>query len=181
MAYPRLDDFLRRIVVPQGLDQDLPSTRKLATENSMWAMCLVERTSAVLDRCSEVLCGVLVLEALDSIPVGSREHEANHRVGKATVDEVIDDGAKRGLSTELLEEAHQTEESEPMCGADQVASSDSMSSPSRRIVSSRSSLTEKAPAMGSPRVCTRSGTVKRSKADGSSPRPTSSHDSGVDT
>lgn len=60
-------------MVTQSIDQDLPSTCKLASEDAMWAMRLVEWPPRILDGSAQMTGGMLVFETLDAVPVGSRE------------------------------------------------------------------------------------------------------------
>jgi hypothetical protein len=98
MRNPRVDDVVGDTVVAERFDEDLPPARELPTEDAVGPMGLAERSSAVADRAAEVLGSVLIFESLDSIPAGALEHEADHHVVEATVDEVVHDGAQLWLS-----------------------------------------------------------------------------------
>ncbi len=82
---------LGHLVVSQCLDQDLPATGKLAAEDPMGPMSLVERPSGIFDGRAQVVGSMLVFEPLDTIAVGSGEQKANHCVVEATIDEIVDD------------------------------------------------------------------------------------------
>jgi hypothetical protein len=98
MRNPRVDDVVGDTVVAERFDEDLPPARELPAEDAVGPMGLAKRSSAVADRAAEVLGSVLVFESLDSITAGALEHEADHQVVEATVDEVVHDGAQLWLS-----------------------------------------------------------------------------------
>jgi hypothetical protein len=103
---PGGDDRLWDFVVAKRLDENLPAPRELSAENAVWAVSLVEGPSFVSDRTAEVFRGMLVLELLDSVTVGALKKEANHHVLETAVDEVVHDGAKLGLASQLFEKSH---------------------------------------------------------------------------
>jgi len=111
---PRIDHLIRRVVIAQGLDQDLPPSIELTAEDAMRSVSFVQRAAAVLDRCPEMICRVLVFEALDSAAIRAGEQEADHHVVEASVDEIIDDRSQRWLPTELFKQAHLGDDPEAM-------------------------------------------------------------------
>jgi hypothetical protein len=50
MGNPCVDGCVLDVVVTKRLDQDLSAARELTSKNPMWAVRLVERSSAVPDR-----------------------------------------------------------------------------------------------------------------------------------
>lgn len=106
MFDPRRDDALRDFVISQGVDEYLPPSRELTSENTMRTVCFVERSAFISNGSAEVLGSVLVLELLDSIALCSLEQETNHGVVEATVDEVIDHRTELCLAAELVEITH---------------------------------------------------------------------------
>jgi len=103
---PRIDDLLRRIVVAQGLDQDLPASIELPPENTMGPVSFIQRSAGVLDGRTEVLRCMLVFEAFDAGAFRAGEQKANHHVAEAPVNEIVHDGSKLWLPAELFKEAH---------------------------------------------------------------------------
>lgn len=121
MRNPRVDDLVRRIVVPKRFDQDLAAPVELPTENTVRPVHLVERSPAVFDGGAEMAGRMLILEALDAFPLGAREQEADHRVVKTAVDEIVDDGSQGPLTAELFKQTHLVRDPEPMSISDQAA------------------------------------------------------------
>jgi hypothetical protein len=111
---PSLDDFVRRVVVPKGCEQDLSSAIELTAKDTVRAVGLVERSTGVLDRCPEVIGCMFVLEALDAVAVSAREEEPYHHVVEAAVDEVFDDRSKPWLPTKLFKQAHPRDDPDAM-------------------------------------------------------------------
>jgi len=103
MSNPGLDDLVGGSVVAKGFEKDLPASIELASEDPVRTVGFVQRSAAVLDRRAEVFCGMLVLEALDSIPLGTRKEKSNHHVVEAALDEIVDNRSQLGLSAELFE------------------------------------------------------------------------------
>lgn len=114
MGDPRLHYFVRRIVVAEGVDQDLTASIELPAENAVRTVGPVECLAAILDRCAEMLGSVLVLEAFDTASLGARKQEANHHVVEAAIDEVVDDHSKLGLPTELFKQGHLRDDPDAM-------------------------------------------------------------------
>ena len=92
MIDPSVDHGLRNVVVSKGLDEDLATSRKLASENPMGPVRLLQGSTLIPDGASEVFRRVLNLEALDAVSIGPLEQEADHGVVEAAIDEVVDDG-----------------------------------------------------------------------------------------
>lgn len=106
MGDPSIDDLVRRVVVAKGLEQYLSSAIELTAEDAVRTMGFVECSTAVLDRCPEMLASVLVLEVFEAVAFRAREQEADHHVVEAAIDEVVDDRSKLWLPTELFKQAH---------------------------------------------------------------------------
>lgn len=119
MRDPRVDHLSRGLVISQSLQQDLPASGELPTKDAVRPMSLVERLPRIFDAGTEVVGGVLVLEALDAMAVRPGEQEADHRVREAAIDEIVNDRTELGLSTELFEQGHLIEEPGAMQRADQ--------------------------------------------------------------
>jgi hypothetical protein len=96
-------------MIAERVDQELPATIELTAEYSMWTVRLVEGSARVLDGCTKVPCRMLVLEAFDSISLGTREQKTDHHIVEATVDEIVDDHAQFRFPAELFEQAHLVE------------------------------------------------------------------------
>ena len=90
-------------VFPKRFDEELSPARKLAPEDAVRTVSFVQRPAFIGDWTSEVLGGVLILEALDTVAIRAREEKADHRVVEATVDEVIDVGRVAGGSGAVLD------------------------------------------------------------------------------
>lgn len=93
-------------MVPEGVDKDLTPAGELATEDLVRAVRLIERPTFVLHRPTQVLCCMLVLETLDSRPLGPLKKKPDHQVVEASIDEIVDDRSQRGFSAKLFEPAH---------------------------------------------------------------------------
>lgn len=106
MCDPGLQHLRRDIVLFEGFDQDLSPSVELAAEDAVPRMRGLQRPPLVLDRSAQKPRCVLKLEPFDAIALRPGKQEANHRVGETTVDEIVDDSAKDGFSTKLLEEGH---------------------------------------------------------------------------
>jgi len=103
---PGVDDPCRNVVVTKRVDQDLSASRKLATEDPVGPMSLVERAPFVFDRTSEVLGRVLILEPLDSLPVCAAKEKPDHHVVEAPIDEIVHDCSQHRFAADIVEVAH---------------------------------------------------------------------------
>ncbi len=93
MGYPSFDYVVWRFVVAQSLDQNVSAAVELATKDAVWTVSLIQRPAAVLHRCAEMLCSVLVFEKLDPVAIRACKQEPDHHVDEATVDEIVHDRA----------------------------------------------------------------------------------------
>lgn len=122
MRNPSVDDLGRRIVVLERFDQDLAPPIELPTEDTVRAVHIVERSPLIFDGGAEVLGGMLIFEAFDAFPFGACKQEADHRIVKTAIDEIVDDGPQRRLTAELFKQTHLVRDPEPMSISDQAAS-----------------------------------------------------------
>lgn len=102
MRDPGLHDLVGSAVVPKRFEKNLPAAVELTTKNPVWTVRFVQSSPAVLDVGSEISRRMLVLEALDSFALGTLEQEADHRVRKASLDEIVDDRSQLRFSAELV-------------------------------------------------------------------------------
>ena len=114
MGDPRVDYLVRRVVVAEGVDQDLSSAIELSAEDPMWAVGFVKCATAVLDRCAEVVRRVLIFEAFDVLAFDAGEQKTDHHVVKASIDEIVDDRSQLWLPAELFKQTHPRDDPDAM-------------------------------------------------------------------
>jgi hypothetical protein len=90
---PGFDHRGGRAVIAKGVEQNLPAAIELPAKDPVWTVGFIERSAAVLNLGPQVLRSVFVLEAFDSLALGTREEKADHPVVEASIHEVVDNCA----------------------------------------------------------------------------------------
>ena len=106
MGDPGVHDPCRDVVVTKRVDQDLSASRKLAAEDPVRPMSLVEGAPFVCDRTSEVHGRELILEPRDSFPVCASKEKPDHHVVEAPIDEILHDCSQHRFAADIVEVAH---------------------------------------------------------------------------
>lgn len=106
MREPCFPNGFRHFVSLQDLTQNGLSALELPPEDAMRCVRLAQRTTGVGQRRSQMLGRVLVLFFPEPLRVDLRKEESDHRVANHASDELVDDRAQSGLSTDFFESAH---------------------------------------------------------------------------
>ncbi len=106
MRDPRSYQLVRDFSLGQHLAQDLQASRELATHDAVLLMGCAKRAACIFDVGSKPHSGVLIFEIFDSTRLSSLEHEPDHEVVKAAIDECVDDGPKPRQTADLVDLVH---------------------------------------------------------------------------
>jgi hypothetical protein len=87
----------------QRFFQYLEPTSELATHDRVTPVSLLDGAAGVGYGCAQMLRGKPILQLFETLLAHLGEEEANHRIREHSIDEVLDDLPKPGLSAEFFE------------------------------------------------------------------------------